>query len=175
MDALAELLARDQIRDLALRYALAVDGKDLDGIAALFVADVDNGRYGTGRDGVRRFYDQSLRKFHCSMHLVGNHVIDFDDDAHAQGVVYCRAQHHVLEPEHWFDEALAYFDSYERVDDAWFFRRRRLRSWYRQYFGHPEFGVERVCAPIETAGPKRGERLPEAFPTFEAFWQGARD
>src|SRR5262245_38254071 len=139
MDALAELLARDQIRELALRYALAVDGKDLDGLAALFVADVDNGRYGTGRDGVRRFYDQSLRKFHCSMHLVGNHVIDFDpaDDARANGVVYCRAQHHVLEPEHWFDEALAYFDSYERAEDAWYLRPRRAGSLYRQYCGHP--------------------------------------
>ena len=59
---------------------------------------------------MKRFYDQSLRNFHCSMHLVGNHVIDFDDDDHAHGVVYCRAHHHVLEPEHWFDVALAYFD-----------------------------------------------------------------
>ena len=24
---------------------------------------------------------------------------------HARGVVYCRAQHHVLQPEHWFDQA----------------------------------------------------------------------
>ena len=31
------MLARDKIRQLAERYALAVDGKDLDGIAALFV------------------------------------------------------------------------------------------------------------------------------------------
>ena len=88
-------------------YTLAVDGKDLDGVAVLFVEDVTNGRYETGREGVKTFYDHVLRKFHCSMHLVANHVnIDFDDDDHAHGVVYCRAHHHVLEPEHWFEPGL---------------------------------------------------------------------
>jgi hypothetical protein len=164
MDDLARLVSLEDIRGLAQRYALAVDGKDLDSLAGLFAPDVDNGRHGPGPDGVRRFYDQALRRFHCSMHLVGNHVIDFDDDDHAHGVVYCRAQHHVLEPEHWFDEALAYFDTYERLDGTWCFRRRRLRSWYRQ----PT--TDRTVPEIEASGPKRGGRMPEAFPTFERFW-----
>lgn len=170
MDDLDRLLSLEAIRSLALRYALAADGKDLDAMASLFAPDVDNGRYGSGREGVKCFYAQSLRKFHCSIHLVANHVIDVDDDEHAHGVVYCYARHHVLEPAHWFDEALAYFDTYERIDGEWLFRRRRLRSWYRQHFGHPDHGTERIEAPIETVGPKRGARMPEAFATFEAFW-----
>ncbi|HET6953522.1 MAG TPA: hypothetical protein VFI47_24300 [Acidimicrobiales bacterium] len=36
MDVVEELVARDRIRQLAERYALAVDGRDLDGIADLF-------------------------------------------------------------------------------------------------------------------------------------------
>jgi hypothetical protein len=119
---------------------------------------------------VRRFYDQSLRKFHCSMHLVANHVVDFDDDHHARGVVYCLAKHHVLDPEHWFDEAVAYWDAYERMDGHWLFRRRRVRSWYRQHFGHPDLGTERVAATPGASGPTRGGRMPEAFATFDAFW-----
>lgn len=175
MDALGEVMARDAIRQLAQRYALAVDGKDLDSLAALFVPDVDNGRYGPGRDGVKRFYNQSLRNFHCSIHFVGNHVIEFDDDEddpdnRAHGVVYCVAKHHVTEPDHWFDEALAYWDTYERVDGDWLFRRRRVRSWHRQWFGHPDRGTERAVVEAEASGPKRGARMPEAFPTFEAFW-----
>jgi hypothetical protein len=170
MDTLDQLIARDRIHQLADRYALAVDGKDVDSIAALFVEDVDNGRYGPGRDGVKTFYDHALRDFHCSMHLVANHPIDFDDDHHAHGVVYCRAQHHVINPEHWFDMALAYFDTYERIGDEWFFRRRILKSWYRQEFGHPQHGTERVTTPVETEGPMRGIQLPEGFPTFESFW-----
>ena len=172
MDELTRLGALESIRGLAQRYALAADGKDLDGMAALFVPDVDNGRYGPGRDGVKRFYGQSLRRFHCSVHVVANHVIDFDDDHRAHGVVYCQARHHVLEPEHWFDEALAYFDAYERVGGEWLFRRRRLRSWYRQHVGHPDHGTERIVPGIEATGPKRGARMPEAFPTFETFWTG---
>jgi hypothetical protein len=170
MEPLDELLARDAIRQLAERYALAIDAKDLDGLAALFIADVDNGRYGPGRDGVRAFYDQALRNFHCSMHLVANHVIDFDDGERAHGVGYCRAQHHVLEPEHWFDEALAYWDTYERVGADWFYRRRRLKSWYRQYVGHPSHGNVRIESVTCASGAKRGSQMPEAFPTFDAFW-----
>ena len=175
MDDLARLVALEAIRDLARRYALAADGKDLEAMALLFAPDVDNGRWGPGRDGVKAFYAQSLRKFHCSIHFVANHTIDFDGDDRAspgggpnptaRGVVYCHARHHVLEPdEHWFDEALAYFDTYERIDGAWCFRRRRLRSWYRQHT------TEREVPEILTEGPKRGARLPEAFPTFEPFW-----
>jgi hypothetical protein len=170
MDAIDELLARDRIRQLAQRYALGVDGKDLGGIAVLFAEDVTNGRYGPGREGVKTFFDHALRAFHCSMHLVANHVIDFDDDDHAHGVVYCRAQHHVLEPDHWFDQALAYWDTYERIGDDWYFRRRNLKSWYRQEFGHPDHGTERVELAGETAGPMRGSQMPYAFPTFDAFW-----
>jgi hypothetical protein len=173
VDDLDRLLSLEAIRDLARRYALAADGKDLDAMAFLFAPDVDNGRWGPGRDGVKAFYAQSLRKFHCSVHLVANHVVDFADDHRAAGVVYCRASHHVLEPEHWYDEALAYFDSYERIDGEWLFRRRRLRSWYRQHFGHPECGTERTVPAIEESGPKRGARMPEAFPTFEPFWSSS--
>jgi len=165
-----QLLAKDEIRELALRYALGVDGKDLEAVAALFAPDVDNGRYGPGPEGVKRFYDQSLRKFHCSMHLVANHVINLEDAAHANGIVYCYARHHVLEPEHWFDEALAYWDTYECVDVGWCFRRRRVRSWYRQHIDHPEHGNARVIVTSEATGPKRGGSMPEAFATFEDFW-----
>jgi hypothetical protein len=169
MDALGELIARDQIRQLAFRYALAVDGKDVDGLAELFVDDVDNGRYGPGPEGVKTFYDSVLRTFHCSMHLVANHVITFDDDDHAHGVVYCRAQHHVREPDHWYDKALAYWDTYERVRSEWRFRRRVAKSWYRQEFGHPTHGTERVESETRE-GSWRGSRMPEAFECFEAFW-----
>jgi hypothetical protein len=172
MNAVDELLARDQIRQLAVRYALAVDGKDLDGLAVLFAEDVTNGRYGVGRPGVKCFYDNRLRLFHCSMHLVGNHVIDFDDDDHAHGVVYCRAHHHVTdpEPEHWFDLAFTYWDTYERQEGSWLFRRRKVKSWYRQEFGHPGHGTDRVLSVPAETGPMRGGSLPDGWPTFNAFW-----
>lgn len=55
MDALEELLARDRIHQLADRYGVAVDAKDLASLSLLFPEDVDNGRYGFGREGVKTF------------------------------------------------------------------------------------------------------------------------
>ncbi len=170
LDPLEELIARDQIHQLADRYAIGLDAKDMDTVAMLFVEDVNSGRYGSGREGVKAFLDYVLRQFHCSMHLVGNHVIDFDDEDRAHGIVYCRAHHHVLEPEHWHDMSLAYWDTYERHGGRWYFRRRRIKAWYDQWFGHPEHGTERVLATPGTQGALRGSRMPEAFETFDAFW-----
>jgi len=170
MDQLQGLVARDQIHQLADRYAVAVDAKDLDGLARLFVEDVDNGRYGRGREGLKLFYDHVVSNHVHGAMEVTEHVIDFIDDDHAEGVVYCRAHHHVVEPEHWFDLSLAYWDTYQRVGDRWFFSRRRLKSWYRQEFGHPSHGSERVVASSGDQGPTRGMRMPEAFATFQPFW-----
>ncbi len=168
MDAIEELLGRSEIRQLAERYAVAVDAKDIDTIASLFVDDAQAGTFGTGRDAVRLRFDHILRSFHCSMHLVANTVVDFDDADHAHGVVYCRVHHHRTEPDHWQDNAMAYFDAYEREDGVWRFRQRKVTTWYRQWVGHPDHGPERV-PPDAEPGPHTG-RLPDDFPTFEPFW-----
>jgi hypothetical protein len=84
--------------------------------------------------------------------------------------VYCRAHHHVLEPEHWYDMALAYWDTYERHGGQWLFRRRRLKSWYRQEIGHPEHGSAREVSEPTADGPRRGTAMPDEFATFAAYW-----
>jgi hypothetical protein len=173
MDAIQELLARDQIRQLAERYALGVDGRDLDAIVAQFSERSRWGRYGVGREGARTYYDHVLRRFHCTMHLVANHVIDFDDDEHAHGIVYCRAHHHVSEPEHWFDLAFTYWDRYECEDGRWAIVSRELKAWYTQYWGHPDHGAEREPAEAAVEGARKGSQLPEAFPLWAELDQRA--
>ena len=69
---------------------------------------------------------------------------------------------------------MAYWDTYERIEDDWFFRRRNLKSWYRQEFGHPDHGTERVELASESEGPMRGSQMPYAFATFDAFWSGSQ-
>jgi hypothetical protein len=168
MDVVEELVARSKIQQLVYRYAVAVDGKDLDGLAKLFAKDVDNGRYGPGREGVKNFYDQVFRRSHCSVHFVGNHVIDFDDDEHARGVVYCLDYGHALGSEHWTDMAIAYWDTYERHGDTWLFRRRAVKRW--------SLPPSATVAPADggDASPSRGGRqLPEFFPHYEEFWTRA--
>src|SRR6185436_19259976 len=59
--AVDRLLAYEEIRQLAARYAVATDARDLDALVALFVDDVRVGRELRGRDALKAFFDQSLR------------------------------------------------------------------------------------------------------------------
>ena len=157
MDALDALIARDEIRQLAFRYAVAVDGKDLDAVAVLFVPDVDNGRFGPGREGVRRYYDTSLRNFHCSMHLVANHVIDLRRRRP-------RDRHRLLRRPPPRAGARPLVRRGPRLLGLVPARRRRMAlpaeaaaSWFRRDIDHPDQGTARVGRRRVTSG-KRGAR-----------------
>ena len=166
MDALARLLARDEIRELAHRYAVATDARDLDALVALFVDDVRVGRDAVGREALRRDFDRQLRAIGVSILFVGNHVIDFDDADHARGIVYCIAQ--IQDGERWLRQAIRYDDSYARRDGRWLLVRRRHLLWY---------GVEEPRNPLlqpPADWPKshtgRGT-LPESLETWQRFWK----
>ena len=83
------------IEQLAIRYALAVDGRDLDAWLALFPDDVDCGRHGSGRDVLRSLIAPQLRRFYRSIHQLCGHRIEFEGPDRAGGIVYCRAEHEV--------------------------------------------------------------------------------
>jgi ketosteroid isomerase-like protein len=157
------LEAIEAIRHLAVHYAQAVDQRDLDSLMDLFVEDVDAGRWGQGRDALRAFYDHTLHSFSSSMHFVGNHVIEIDDTDHAHGAVYCRADHQA--PDHWFLAALLYTDEYVRRGGRWYFRRRRLRTWFMDQIGLDD-------SPLERQVDDR--RVPHSdWPTWASFWEGS--
>ena len=67
-----------------VRYALALDSRDMDMMVSLFTPDVRVGRESSGaaalRDVVRQRRSASRR---MSVHFVGNHIVDFDDADHA--------------------------------------------------------------------------------------------
>ncbi len=154
------------IQQIVSRYAMALDARDLDGLVSLFTDDVGCGRWGTGRDALRRFFDTVLRRFYRSQHLVCGHVIDLIDADHASGRVYCRAEHE--DRGQWITMAICYFDSYERRQGQWQFVRRKEREWYAADVlarpGGPEF--------CQWPGrPEKHATLPHAFPTWEAFWR----
>ena len=104
----------EQIRQLVSRYALALDSRNVPDLVALFVDDVQVGRDLRGRDALATWFDPILRPYRTTFHLIGNHVIDFEDDDHASGVVYCRPEHEV--GDLWIVMPLQYWDRYERRD-----------------------------------------------------------
>ena len=162
---LDRLESRLEIQQLPMRYAMAVDGRDVDEWVRLFVPDVDLGRRGHGRAALREFIEPQLRWFRRSIHQICGHRVELGDDPdRASGAVYCRAEHEV--GDRWIVMAICYFDEYQRVEGQWFFRRRRERHWYAADV------TERPQAVGFDSWGTSGEApwLPEGFPTWARFW-----
>ncbi len=165
-EQIARLDAVEQIRQLAVRYALAVDSRNLLTLGELFVEDVNLGRLGKGRDALRQDFTRRLRRFTTSIHFVCNHVIDIQDADRATGVVYTRAEHEMR--GEWIVLALQYWDTYERRDGRWYFQRRRPMPWYAVDV------AGRANGPIKMRWPDMPHAtapLPDAWPTWDEFWK----
>ena len=168
MNAMDRVIARDEIQQLAFRYALATDARDIDGLVGLFVEDVRVGADGHGRDALRRSFEEQLRAVGVTILFVGNHLIDFEADDLAQGHVYCRAE--VQDGDRWVQQAILYRDRYRRCDGRWYFIRRLHKLWY---------GVEAPSNPLAQPPAHWPENhagrgsLPEEWDSWREFWGGA--
>ena len=158
------LESADEIRQLAHRYALAIDTRNLDDLVELFVDDVQVGRHGSGRAVLRAWFLDALSRIDASIHFVGNHVIDFEDSDHATGIVYCRDE--VERRVDWGNGYIQYWDQYERRNGRWHFVRRGFHRW---------FMVDALTRPRAGAGVDSDRlttgRLPDAWPSWARFWE----
>lgn len=162
IDRLESLAA---IQQLPIRYALAVDGRDMDAWVGLFVPDVHCGRAGQGRDVLKSIITPAVSTFYRSIHQICGHRVEFDDADHAHGTVYCRAEHE--DGGQWIVMAIAYFDSYERREGEWYFVRRREKHWYAADW------EERPTAPFTGwAAHDDPPALPQDFESWTPFWAG---
>lgn len=166
MTKIEEAVARDEIRQLACRYAHATDMRDIDMLTGCFIPNVQVGRETFGRDALRANFEQQLRGIGVSILFVGNHLIDFDDDTHARGHVYCRAE--IQDGERWVRQAIRYDDTYEKIDDAWLFVRRRHLLFYGAEPGQNPLTLEPANWPANHSG--RGS-LPETEESWQKFWK----
>lgn len=167
MDALARLVAHDEIRLLASRYAVAVDSRDLDALVALFVPDVRVGRDRIGRDALRDEFATSLSSVGVTVLQVGTHNIDVLDDDHAVGVVYCTGE--VEADGDWVRQAILYRDTYERRGGTWLFVRRVHELWYGVRVDPHPLAQEPAEWPRSATG--RGT-VPESWTTWRTFGAG---
>jgi ketosteroid isomerase-like protein len=163
---IARLEAIDEIRQLAAKYAVALDMRDFDALANLFVDDIGVPGKGRGRAAMRKWYDAQIRhSLLGSAHGVLGHVIDVHDADNASGLVYSRND---LETQSkWVIELLAYLDSYERRDGRWYFARRTPLFWYQSDITDPPVGSRKMRWPDT---PHHDGAFHDAFPSWEAFW-----
>lgn len=146
MNDLDRLLAKDAIRDLAARYMRGQDRLDADLQMGTFWPDstTDYGIFvGSGPDFVR--FAQGLLVEHLSnQHLIGQHLIWFDEDDTdiAFGEVYFYAFHRIVEDGAPVDMTICgrYIDRYERRDGEWrFAHRSEVNDWARKEPASDEF------------------------------------
>ena len=177
-DPLAELLRRidrlesiDQIRQLAAKYSLALDMRDMDAMAGLFPEDIRVGENLNGREALRQWLDQTMRQqFTGTAHHIGNHIVEFDDVDHAHGIVYSKNEHET--PEQWVIMQMLYADDYERIRGLWYFRRRLPLYWYATDLNSPPLGAKKMRWPgVE---PYEGG-FHGLFPSWREFWQRSAD
>lgn len=154
----------DAIRQLASKYALAVDMRDTDAIVNLYVADAKVSRDESGRPALKASFDRVLRNFRASVHHIGGHVIEFDDPDNAHGIVYCRCEHEI--GDKWVPVYLYYLDIYRRDADRWYFRRRNPSELYgADVLERPEAGIIHWPGTGDRRGTWHGH-----FPSWQAFW-----
>jgi hypothetical protein len=156
-----------QIQQLPVRYALAVDSRDLDTMASLFVPDVQIGRDERGREALRGWFTESLSRLSDTVHFVGNHIVDFESADRARGIVYCHDE--IVQRDNngnWEQGMLQYWDTYSRVDGEWCFVRRKFTRWYMtDWLERPYHGADTM--PAER---RHAIQLPNAFETWDRFW-----
>ena len=169
--AVQRLLAHEEIRQLAHRYAVATDARDLDALVDLYVPDVRISATLSGRETLRRLFDEALRRVGVTFLDVGTHQIDLADDGeHATGIVYCRGEIQDGGPEsdRWIVQAIQYHDTYERRDGRWYFAANRR---HLLVYG-AELGVNPLTLPPAdwpTNQTGMGS-LPHDLPTWQRFW-----
>ena len=163
------LLAYEEIRQLASRYAIYLDARDLEKLIELFIPDVRVGREKSGREALRADFDSSLRSIGVSFLEIGNHAIELVDADHATGIVYCRAeiQDGGVTSERWIIQCIQYHDSYERRDEHWLFVRRKHFLVYGAELGTNPLTLPPADWPASQTG--MGSH-PHALPTWQMFW-----
>lgn len=160
--------SRDEIRQLISKYALALDMRDMDAMANLFIEDVAAGAGKRGRQALRDWLGDTMRKqFDGTSHHVGTTIIEFVDADNAVGI-YSKNEHETG-PE-WVIMQMMYYDTYRREAGRWRFRRRQPLYWYATDLNKPPIGTRKMRWPGRE--PYEGA-FHALFPSWKEFW--ARD
>jgi uncharacterized protein (TIGR02246 family) len=156
----------DAIRQLAAKYSLALDMRDMDAMVNLFEENVRVGKDAGGRQALRAYMDGTLRSpFTGTSHHIGGHIIEFDDPDRAHGICYSKNEHET--GDEWVIMQMMYADDYVRADGRWYFARRLPLYWYATDLNKPPIGEKKMRWPDTDWVEGNFHKL---FPSFAEFW-----
>ncbi|MFT3931323.1 MAG: nuclear transport factor 2 family protein [Spongiibacteraceae bacterium] len=128
--ALEVLIAKEEIRELALLYSRGVDRKDGPLLRTLYTADATDTHGDTFDGGAKEYVDFLERSFPYmpySGHHICNHLISVDGDT-GDGEVYAIAYHIIPDGKGgWLEDLMSvrYIDNYRKeADGRWRFAKR---------------------------------------------------
>lgn len=128
-----QFTAPQELHDLAVRYALAVDTRDAAMLASIFTQDGVVRGHGEnpiefrGAEGLGRMVAQVDAAFDQTMHNVFNQTFERRDDGTVTGLTTSIASHILKgDPTSLLDFAMRYHNSYAQEDGVWKFAERRL-------------------------------------------------
>ena len=169
MSQLDQLIAYEEIRQLANRYALAVNLRDFDSLVELFIDDVRVGPGRSGREALREVFLGHTTDSDVDILEVTTHVINLVDEDHATGTVYSRCE--MGSVDRWARQSIAYEDLYERRDGLWFFVYRNHLLFYG--VDVPERPLDQAPANWPASPVGRGS-VPYDWPSWQSERQGRR-
>jgi SnoaL-like domain len=131
MTSLETLIAKEEIRELAMLYSRGVDRQDIALLRTLYTEDGwdSHGAYfdGPAADYIA-FLERQLPHMHIGAHHICNHLVSIDGDS-AEGEVYAIAWHLIPDGKGGLKhdiQAVRYIDTYRREDQTWRFARRTV-------------------------------------------------
>ena len=135
-DAIRELLDRNAIRDVLLRYARGVDRRDVDLVASCFLPGARyEGALGQGTiETALNALRERLARYEGTMHFIGNQLIELHGDK-ARSETYAVAYHRrcVAGAPQLLSVGLRYVDDLVRSDGQWRIHCRFVyREWQRR-------------------------------------------
>lgn len=152
---MGEFDAPPALRDLACRYAWAVDRRDAGEIAALFTADGAVRGYGenpidyTGPERLAAMM-ADLGMFERTMHNVFNQLFERGPDGAVTGMTYCIASHLLPGAEPMLvDMAIWYHDRYAEDAGQWKFAERRLEVLWTETRPAKRFSAAMMSGSVE--------------------------
>lgn len=133
---LRDMLDRNEIQELLLRYAHAVDRRDLALVASCFTADAKyDGSLGRGSiSEALTALRERMARYDSTMHLIGNQFVELRGDE-ASSETYTIAYHRFAGDDgpSVLSVAVRYLDTVVRTSEGWRIRSRRVVPEWQRY------------------------------------------
>jgi len=155
---LEELAAREEMRDVTMRYARGVDRLDWDLVRSCYHPDAfdHHGTYQGDVNGFIEFFRREALHFEGTLHMMANFMVDVDlGRGRAQAETYCMAYHWTPPGDDAFVllTGARYVDGFESRGGQWRIAHRRcIVDWSHKEASRPWGLADRFL---------RGRRGPE--------------